>query len=497
MLTTALDKRTTVAYLVKTKQIVLVFIISLVILGLLYTGALLFYSTLYQGKIFSGIYLGEMNLSNQPIFQANQVLAQTIDNYNENGLTLIYGDQGWQPTLAELGITLTAQDNIEQVYQLGREENLVTRLTNLSRTLFVDNQLYFSYNLDETTLDSYLAKLSQELNTLPQNASLIIEGGQVNAIDSQTGQSLEASKVKQEIIEALPLLEPKTVELTFVINQPIITTENIVATKETVEIMVSAPVLMSYEDGEYQVEPAEIGNWINLSEITIGAGEKVIKKVDSQVGKRILRAEADQNRIENYFQEVALGIDIEPTVEKVMKAREREDLIQEGSDGRRLDIEMASEIFDNKLLSRDDRSFVLPVDIVEKEIINEGIPDAPISEGKVIAVNLSRQLIFAYEDGEPIYFSLISTGRAGHATPTGQFKVYGKNRSAKMSGADYYLPGVPYILWYYADYSIHGTYWHDNFGHVMSHGCTNLPTPVAEWFFNWAPVGTTVINYYD
>ena len=38
----------------------------------------------------------------------------------------------------------------------------------------------------------------------------------------------------------------------------------------------------------------------------------------------------------------------------------------------------------------------------------------------------------------------------------------------------------------------HGTFWHDNFGRPMSHGCVNLSTPMSEWLYGWARIGTIV-----
>jgi lipoprotein-anchoring transpeptidase ErfK/SrfK len=120
-------------------------------------------------------------------------------------------------------------------------------------------------------------------------------------------------------------------------------------------------------------------------------------------------------------------------------------------------------------------------------------PASPCKTGKCILVLLNKQRVYAFQDGKQVYTSLVSTGVAGHRTPTGTFHIYGKTVSQKMSGPGYYLPHVPYILWFKGDYSLHGTYWHHNFGHVMSHGCVNLPTPVAHWFFDWAQVGTAVV----
>jgi lipoprotein-anchoring transpeptidase ErfK/SrfK len=82
---------------------------------------------------------------------------------------------------------------------------------------------------------------------------------------------------------------------------------------------------------------------------------------------------------------------------------------------------------------------------------------------------------------------------AYYPTPVGRYRIYVKYVSTLMRGPGYYLPNVPYTMYFYGGYGLHGTYWHNNFGRPMSHGCVNLPTAEAKWFFDWAPVGTPVI----
>jgi lipoprotein-anchoring transpeptidase ErfK/SrfK len=50
-------------------------------------------------------------------------------------------------------------------------------------------------------------------------------------------------------------------------------------------------------------------------------------------------------------------------------------------------------------------------------------------------------------------------------------------------------------MYFTGAYSIHGTYWHHNFGHPMSHGCVNLTIDDARWFYEWAEIGTPVITH--
>ncbi|MBI2333803.1 MAG: L,D-transpeptidase family protein [Chloroflexi bacterium] len=111
-------------------------------------------------------------------------------------------------------------------------------------------------------------------------------------------------------------------------------------------------------------------------------------------------------------------------------------------------------------------------------------------------VDLSEQRMYAYEGDTLVNTFVVSTGTWQTPTVTGKFKVWIKLRSAPMSGPGYYLPDVPYIMYFYGDYGIHGTYWHNNFGVPMSHGCVNLSIPDAEWAYNFASVGT-VVNVHD
>jgi lipoprotein-anchoring transpeptidase ErfK/SrfK len=124
-------------------------------------------------------------------------------------------------------------------------------------------------------------------------------------------------------------------------------------------------------------------------------------------------------------------------------------------------------------------------------IITSIAPPA-VAMGRSIVVDLSDQRIYAYEDGVLVHNVLASTGLWGTPTVQGDFTIYVKHVAQTMSGPGYYLPDVPYVMYFYQGYGIHGTYWHNNFGQPMSHGCVNLPTPEAEWFFNWASVGTPV-----
>ena len=123
----------------------------------------------------------------------------------------------------------------------------------------------------------------------------------------------------------------------------------------------------------------------------------------------------------------------------------------------------------------------------------------PSAKGdKWIDVDLTHQRLTAYQGKTPVFQSSVSTGLRNTPTVVGEFRIYWKLTSTDMAGPGYYLPGVPYTMYFHAGYALHGTYWHSNFGQPMSHGCVNLRTEDAKWLFNWAdpplPTGASQVR---
>lgn len=128
------------------------------------------------------------------------------------------------------------------------------------------------------------------------------------------------------------------------------------------------------------------------------------------------------------------------------------------------------------------------------------------TEKKRIEVDLSTQHLYAYEGDRLVYSFPVSTGKWGR-TPTGTFSIWIKLKATRMTGgqgSDFYdLPNVPYTMFYYNNevpksmgFSIHGAYWHNNFGYPMSHGCVNMRTEDVAKLYQWAdPVATSNTTY--
>ncbi len=119
--------------------------------------------------------------------------------------------------------------------------------------------------------------------------------------------------------------------------------------------------------------------------------------------------------------------------------------------------------------------------------------DAPADGKRWIEIDISDQSLTAWQGDVPVFQTTVSTGKPGWRTLPGEFKVYRKYEATRMTGPDYDTPDVPWTMYYFRGFAIHGAYWHNNFGTPVSHGCVNLRVPEAKALYEWAAEGTEVV----
>jgi lipoprotein-anchoring transpeptidase ErfK/SrfK len=110
---------------------------------------------------------------------------------------------------------------------------------------------------------------------------------------------------------------------------------------------------------------------------------------------------------------------------------------------------------------------------------------------KWIDIDLSDQVLTAYQGDTAVRYFTISSGKSSTPTVTGSFRIYSRTELQDMSGGskaagDYYFQAdVPWVQYFYQDYAIHGAYWHNMFGTPIGHGCINMRVEESRWLYEW------------
>lgn len=134
---------------------------------------------------------------------------------------------------------------------------------------------------------------------------------------------------------------------------------------------------------------------------------------------------------------------------------------------------------------------------------------------KVIVVSTEQQSARLYQSGQQVYSTAVTTGGPELPTDPGIFQIYFKTtpfvfHSPWPPSSPYYYPPTPITFWMPFDGAegLHDASWRTDFGPgsnlaptdlgtgrtiLGTHGCVNLPFDAAQFVWNWAPVGTTVV----
>jgi hypothetical protein len=135
-----------------------------------------------------------------------------------------------------------------------------------------------------------------------------------------------------------------------------------------------------------------------------------------------------------------------------------------------------------------------PAPAPEILVATDGVLAAGVPEGhRWVEVNVGEQTLTAWQGDTVVLKTKVSTGKPGWRTLPGKFNVYVKYNQTRMRGPGYDTPDVPWTMYYYQGFAIHGAYWHNNFGAPVSHGCVNLRVDEAKMLFDWADVGLEVV----
>ena len=328
--------------------------------------------------------------------------------------------------------------------------------------------------LDHDTAETALRNAAPQLFVDAVDASVAYDASSEKYVvtDAKKGAGIDLDAVASALQSAFDAGQTTvSVAATQVATDPAISTDTAKATAKTLNTVLDDAGFYVGKERTVPVDRETAASWLTVTArdgaFDVTADASAIDKVVATLAKKVDRA--PQN-----------GTVITTTSGKVLST-EKETL-----DGRKLgDTSGVAAAFATQLASGDGK--------YELKVSIDKATTTKISRYAV--VDLSDQRAYFYQNGKLWNSYLVSTGRAGHSTPTGHFAVFAHVAMQDMgcvAGYDYCTKNVPWVTYFAPDIAFHGTYWHHNFGHVMSHGCVNMPISVAQTVYNWSPDGMEV-----
>ncbi len=429
----------------------------------------------YSQRVLPNVYVGSAPVSNL----APQEVRKTVEAQAAQLKVAFQDDSGVATVDAtDLGVMVDVDATVEKAMLSRRSRDVLGNLE-----LWQRQSVPLVYTNDAGMLKDYIVKHYPKTYVDPQDAQLEFNDA-TQQFDVKPGVPGKGFDIKR-FESALPDLaaNPRLLALpiTTVPVQPLISDE--AAKKAQKDINQQVATLLEFKQSGkvvYTVQPKQIAQWVHfIPDTTAGT----------------LTPDFDTAKIEQFLRDdVSAKVTTTPIDRKIIKdkATGQESVVQAGRKGYQVNDadKLAGDVI-NALKKRE--AFSRELDIVEAPFKTVTITGS----GTWIEVDLSQQRLTLWLGDEVVGSWLISSGKAATPTVIGEGRIYKKyplqTMTGTINGEYYYVPNIKWVSYFEGGEAIHGTYWHSNFGHPMSHGCINMTEDAAKIIYDNAPIGTKVI----
>lgn len=405
----------------------------------------------------------------------------------------INGDVSATATLADLGTAVDAEATADAA--MAASADVVDRF----RALVTQHDVPVVITSDQATAETYTMGLIPDDQAKATDAAVVLDddGVSFTTTPGSEGISVDAAAAATAATRAATSLRPQSITLNYITQAPTVSEAQARTVADQANHWVEQDVTIKTPDGKnsFTADDATKASWIT---VTSAQGVVPTLSVDSAKVSAWVQAQSEEVAEEPVNGERNVNSSGAVVGVKV-----------EAVNGTKVtNVDALTTAIVRALGSGTPYSGTFETEVIEATWKDKTIADGAenliyqAAPGeKWIDINLSNKTVTAYE-GATVVHGPVSIVDGAPATPTvtGTYHIYLKHRIQTMQGENadgstYVTEDVPWVSYFYSGYAFHGAPWRSSFGYSGSHGCINMPVSEAEWIYNWAEEGTTVVSH--
>jgi lipoprotein-anchoring transpeptidase ErfK/SrfK len=475
--------------------LVIVCVLALFVYGALYTT-----ESFFAYKVYPGVSVWGQNVGGKTVAQVEKIVNEKATNYQIN---LTAPGQTYTAKASDLGLEFNSEDMALAAYAKGRSgsyfSNLLTKVRLLGASLnwpvvnaVVDAkglQVKPSYQVNYEVLSQYVTEISGNVNITAKDSTIQVTNGTTVLVPAIYGRQVDSNDLAKNLEDHISELSAVPIQ----IKTSTVTPSIVDAAAQTVMVeansVMERPVNLTYQGQTYTPDQQTVASWITF--VKAAGAENYTLTINPSL-------------MTSYFSFLESKINVAATNEVVQVTNgTTSSVTQAGVNGLAIDTASLGKAIAAELPNQPSVSLAIPTVVVPYKTTYNNIVVADWA--KYIDVDLTTQTMCAYlAGGNQQGCWLITSGRDSLPTPTGTFLILRKVYVTSMPNppSPYPLTNIHYVSYFTTQGdAIHEAWWRSSFGGQDyhwdgSHGCINAPIGVAEFIYNWAPIGTPVIVHY-
>ncbi len=319
-------------------SLVMLLLIWVMIPVIVLTFLLVRFEWTYREKIYPGVQVMGIDLSGMTRDEAQAALETVAATYSPPPIALRYGDQVWQLSPKDLGISVAVAESLNQAFARGRNGNFFENLEDQWQTFWRGYRLEPVITINAGDTEQTVRELTADLNHSASESQVSLSELQVVVTSSQPGQMVDIDSTVNTIIQRSQNGMGGIVDVQVEKISPAGAIP--VANKLAIEEALSQPILLTDSRGEFQfsLDPATLASlvtWIpddenvgNLKpEVDEDALREIVESWAQQVYRPPLDARFDYDPKQNSLIELAPSVngyelDVDATIAGVVEAIE-------------------------------------------------------------------------------------------------------------------------------------------------------------------------------
>jgi vancomycin resistance protein YoaR len=341
-----------------------------------YGYSLFFYGRACPGVSIQGIPVGTLDQE-----AITTVVSARHTRFLRQPVTIVYGEQQWQPSSDQVGLTFDPVDVARQALEPGRRGTPIDRLAELWRLWMEGVDIAPRATVDLNRLQDYLLSLRHSVEYPPRDATLAIAEGEIIGTPSASGRQIVFDTTITEAITAMQHLMPQSIALHTRELPATIGTEDLAAAERRATTMISKTLLLTHEAREWRWGPDMLSLLVRAQPVD---GELQVVVDERQLAHAIdvLADEVERDKQEPRLQMVAAG-----EAESGLQVA----IAREGQVGWKLSHDIAMDVISTAIRG-DQRltevvTVTLPVETIEPTITSDNLDELGIRE--LVAVGKS------------------------------------------------------------------------------------------------------------
>ena len=450
------------------------------------------YAAHFQDRALPGSTLGGVSVAGMTRDEVTAAVQQRADDVT---VTLDTGAATRTEHLADLGFTVDVDATVDEVFAANES------WSSYARSLVSSRDVDAVVRTDTAATDALVADLVGQVGKAGRAAGVKLASDKKSfvVVPAVTGKTVSPDSFQDVVAAAARDLSSTTATLEYVDTVPAVTTADAEKVADQANALVARKVKVSDGDDDHTASRKLKASWVSIptTDGTLGTPTLQVAKVQAWVDKVAKDAKVTpRDGVRNVS---ASG----KVLAVVTEARAGKD-VSNGSDVARA---AAQAVTAGKNYSGRFTYDTTPAKWTDRKVAPgaERLAYPATTGEKWIDVNLSAHTMTAYVGADVVYGPIkMVNGSDEKPTVVGTFHVYHKRelqtmRGSNADGTKYETPDVPYISYFHRGFALHGAPWRSSFGYAGSrgsHGCINLPVPVAKWVFDFATIGTTVTSHH-